>query len=456
MDKFTDIIKEARKNYDSESLLSSEVTKFINKVKKVIPTIVQDVIYLTQKYNLLDRDSVEEIRQSSNSQNVIKKIAEKYNITPEQLEDLKRLLKDLKSNINLLPQYMTSTEREMLELGKLSMSDLTIDLTTSQGRNAAAKVFMPLVYKIVSHYTGKSKLSRAELISAGTIALTNAMNDWDRSTNVPFKTYAGNRIRQQILNDINNYSHELSGFNDYAFKKGLSADASSLDRLLMGDEEMNQDHLAALGYSDEDYSELDEKKMKPLYDLLEKTFSTRDTDIFYRYFALRGNKKEKSKDIAKAYGMSEGNIRNSIINKIIKFLRTNKLANNILKQIQESYNISMMVGLVGLEKQEIMEALVNDDMFILLEELNKWQDKESFKYSIENALSILSKSESKYILDVLENGFEFLDSTFKKNKNVIILFLSELYPTDSMDKKTDVSLIEYMMDIYEAFQKHKK
>lgn len=455
MNKFTDIIKEARKNYDSESLLSSEITKFVNKVKKVIPAIVQDVIYLTQKYNLMDRETIEEIRQASNSAASIKKLADKNNMTEPQVEDLKKLLKDLKSNINLLPQYMSKTEREMLELGKLSMSDLTIDLTSAQGRNAAAKIFMPLVYKIVSHYVGKSKLSRAELISAGTIALTNAMNDWDKSTNVPFKTYAGNRIRQQILNDINSHSHALSGYNDYAFKKGLSADAASLDRLLSGDE-MNQDHLAALGFSDDDYSELDEKKMRPLYDLLEKTFSTRDVDIFYRYFALRGNKKEKSKDIAKSYGMSEGNIRNSVINKIIKFLRADKLATNILKHIQESYNISMMTNLIGLEKHEIMEALINDDMFILLEELNMWQDKQSFKYSIENALNILPEKDSKYILNVLEKGFEYLDSTFKKNKKVIILFLNELYPTDSMDKKTDVSLIEYMMDIHDAFQKHKK
>ena len=454
MNNFTDVIKEARKNYDSESLLNAEITSFLNKVNKVIPSIVKDAIHLTQKYNLLDRYSLNEIKNASKSS--LKRLAEKYNMSIEAMEDMWKLLKDLKTNIKLLPQYMTPQEREMLELGKLSMSDLTIDLTTPQGRNAAAKVYMPMVYKIVGQYVGKSNLNKTELISSALLGLTNAMNDWDQSTNVPFKTYAGTRIRQQILNDINEHGHSLSGYNDYAFKQGYTADAVSLDHLLGGDDEMQQDHLAALGFSDDEYSELDEKKMKPLFDLLEKNFSIRDVDIFYRYFTLRGNKKEKSKDIAKSYGMSEGNIRNSVINKIIKFLRTNKQAMSILRQLQESYNISMMVSMVGMDKVSIFEMMVNDDIFILLEELNQWNDKTLFKTTMEMALTKLPKEGSKYIIEVMQKGFEYLDSTFKKNKKIIILFLNEVYPTEPMSKKTDVSLIEYMMDIHDAYQKHKK
>lgn len=454
MNNFTDIIVETRKKFDSESLLNAEVTSFLNKVNKVIPSIVKDAIHLTQKYNLLDRQSLDEIKNASKG--VLKNLAKKYNMTPEQMEDMWKMLKELKNNIKLLPQYMSPQEREMLELGRLSMSDLTIDLTSTHGRNAAAKVYTPLVYKIVSQYIGKSGLNKVELISAAMLGLTNAMNDWDQSTNVPFKTYAGTRIRQQILNDINAHGHSMSGFNDYAMKQGYTADAVSLDHLLGGDDDMQQDHLAAIGFSDEEYSELDEKKMKPLFDLLEKTFSTRDVDIFYRYFTLKGNKKEKSKDIAKSYGMSEGNIRNGVINKIIKFLRTDKRAMNILSSLQESYNISMMVGLVGMDRNSIIETLISDDIFILLEELNQWNDKILFKTSIDHALSKLSKDDATYILNVFKNDFEYLDSTFKKYKKVIILFLNEVYPTEPMTKKTDVALLEYMIDLHDAYQKHKK
>ena len=104
----------------------------------------------------------------------------------------------------------------------------------------------------------------------------------------------------------------------------------------------------------------------------------------------------------------------------------------------------------------LLDSLINDDIFILLEELNQWVDKELFKVGIEKALSKLSKSDSKYILDVLQKGFDYLDSTFKKNKKIIILFLGELYPTESLYNKSDVSIIEYMMDIYDAYQIHKK
>ena len=92
----------------------------------------------------------------------------------------------------------------------------------------------------------------------------------------------------------------------------------------------------------------------------------------------------------------------------------------------------------------------------MLEELNQWNDKTLFKDTIEKALNALPDDGSKYILKVLQEGFEYLDSTFKKNKKFIILFLNEVYPTESMMRQTDVSLLEYMMDIHDAYQKHKK
>jgi hypothetical protein len=116
----------------------------------------------------------------------------------------------------------------------------------------------------------------------------------------------------------------------------------------------------------------------------------------------------------------------------------------------------MMTSLVGLDKNMIMDALINDDIFILLEELNSLSDKESFKAIIEPALARLSKENSAYILKVLQEGFDYLDSTFKKNKKTIILFLSNVYPTEAIAKKTDVALLEYMMNIYESYQSYKK
>ena len=103
-----------------------------------------------------------------------------------------------------------------------------------------------------------------------------------------------------------------------------------------------------------------------------------------------------------------------------------------------------------------MEALINDDMFILLEELNKWADSDSFKFAFESSLKQLSASDSKCILDIVKKDFDFLDGTFKKCKKTIILFLSYMYPTETMNRKSNVSLLEYMVEIQEAYKKHFK
>ena len=144
MNNFTVILKESGKNYEYEALSNSDISNFLSKVNKTIPTIVKDVIHLTNKYNLLDKTSIENIRLSSKSS--LKKLSKLYNIREEELEDFWKLLKALKNNINLLPQYMSQQERDMMMKGQLNMEDLTIDLETPQGRNIAAKQYMPVIY----------------------------------------------------------------------------------------------------------------------------------------------------------------------------------------------------------------------------------------------------------------------------------------------------------------------
>lgn len=462
MKQFTFIL-ENRKNYDSDALLSSEINKYLNKVNKIIPKPVQTAIYLTQKYNLTDKASIEDIRNSSKSS--LKKLADKYQIPVSGIEELWQLLKDIKSNIRLLPQYQSASEREALMLGKLSMDDLTIDLDTQQGRNAATKVYMPMIYKIVNQYLGKSNLSKQELMSAALIGFTGAMNDWKRKTDdddenkVTFKTYAAYRAKQQILNDMNELSHTLSGTNWYAVQtQGSNLDAVSLDGMLgVDDNDFHQDRLSALGMMDADWdlNKDEAKNWKDLFNLLEKNFTSRDTDVFYRFFGLNGYKREKSKDIAKSLGMSEGNIRNSIINKMITFLKKDKKANYILSGIQSIYNESLMAELIGFSKEEILEALSADDTFILLEELNRWNNKDVFKNAFYNALDQINVEDSKKLINIFKGNFESIDSNYKKNKRLIVFFLSNLYPSDNMSKKTDVALLDMMQEVQELYQKYK-
>lgn len=460
MDNFSSFVLEARKNYNSGSLLSSEINQYLSKVNRVIPENVKRVIYLTQKYNLLDIASIEEIKNSNKGG--LKNLAKKYNISEDSLEDLWNMLKDLKNKIKLLPQYQTEQERQSIELGKLSMDDLTIDLDSQVGRSAAAKMYMPMVYKIVNAYVGKSKLDKQELMSAALKGFTDAMNDWrktdDEGQRVAFKTYAGFRVKQQILNDINEYGHTLSGTNWYASKvygAGL-LDAISIDGMMSGDDEIDSDKLSALGIEDKDLTRNEEKSWQSLYKLLENNFKQRDVNIFYRYFGLNGYKREKSKDIAKSMGMSEGNIRNSVINKMIKFLKNDRKASEILQDIQDMYTESLMIEMLGYTRDEIVETLINDDMYILLEELTKWNYKTVFNQAMRDTFSMIpDQKDKKILIDILKGDFEYLDNNFKKNKNLIILFLSNLYPTENMKKKTDVDLLNYMSDLQNYYKKYK-
>ena len=455
MNNFTQIISESRKNYDSESILSAEISEYLSKVNKVIPATVKDVIHLTQKFNLLDKVSIEEIRLASKG--ALKQLSKKFNIELSQLEDLWRMLKDLKTNIRMLPQYQSPQEREMIEKGKLAMNELTIDLDTKAGRDAAAKIYMPIAYKIVNQFVGKSKFSKQELMSSALEGMVHAMNNWKRDgSGVAFKTYLSYRIQQQILYDINKHSHALSGFNDYAYKKGYSADAISLDGFLTSNgDEFNQDRLSALGVEDD--NEFDRRKvdLEDVYKAIDANFSSRDAVMFYRYYGRNGYKQEKAKVLAKELGMSESNFSNMIVRKILNFLR-NKFKSEVFESISAVYNESLMISLLGMDRDSIIETLISDDVFIMLEELNKWNDKNLFKSSLQTALSSLSDIDSKYITDVLKNDFEFLDGEFKKHKKVIILFLNNMYPTEPMNRKSDVALLDYMVDIQDAYKKHIK
>ena len=86
MNNFSQLFNESRKNYDSGNLLSSEVNDNIKKVQKLIPDQIKKIIYLTQKYNLLDAKSLDEIRLSNKS--MLKKLSKQYNIPEEELFDL--------------------------------------------------------------------------------------------------------------------------------------------------------------------------------------------------------------------------------------------------------------------------------------------------------------------------------------------------------------------------------
>lgn len=464
MRNFSQFVSEGRSELEATSLLTSDITSFINKVKKRLPADVQRAIYLSVKLGLNTAKDIDTVRTANKSK--LKDLVDKYNVQLSDLEDLWTLLKSIKQNYKVMPQYLSKHELEMLERGELATSDLTIDLETKAGRDAVAKMYTPLVLHIVNQLKNNTRLDKASLISAGMLGLTAAMNDWKREPDkesgkvVSFKTYAGYRIRQQILNDMNEYGHTLSGTNWYSTKKAQSEegggfgmlDAISLDGFT-NNPDFDQDHFGALGVTDKNTN--DDPAWKKVFATLERKFTQRDMDIFYRFFGVNNRAKEKSKDIAKSYGMSEGNIRNSVINKILKFLKTDNTLKDVLGDLLDIYTESLMRDMCGLNRTAIIEMLASDDTYILLEDLCKWNNAAGFNKSYKFAMSTLTPAEQNTIRDALAGGFKAIDGSLRKDQATFKKFLAAIDPT-STNFKTDGDIIAGMEDISNCALKYKQ
>lgn len=452
-------ITEASKFVSNDIMTVEEINEYLNKVGKKIPQPVADIVYLTAKYKLLDQKSIDDIRDANKSQ--IDKLAFKYDIPLAEMEDLWKNLKELKTNIRLLPQYQTTSERDAFKEGKLRMTDITIDLETSAGRNAVAKMYTPLINKIVNDFIGKSSLGRAELMSAGMLGFTDAMNDWrkkDDGKTVPFKTYASYRVRQQILNDINQLSHSM-GSNQHAVKtRGSALDAISIDGFERNEDgEISPDKLAFLGVEDADHNltKSEDVLLNELFKFIESKFKQRDVDVFYRYSGLNGYKKEQYKDISRLVGISQSNVRRIVLD-ILNAIKKNPDMMEILRDLQSKFNESLMLELMYMDKEMVIETLMNDDLFLMLEELNRWNNKNVFVNALDRTFGVLNTNEKTVITALLKGDFNNLDNNYKKEKTVITKFLNNMYPTENFTRKTDVAILDTMLELGDWYKKYMK
>jgi hypothetical protein len=119
------------------------------------------------------------------------------------------------------------------------------------------------------------------------------------------------------------------------------------------------------------------------------------------------------------------------------------------------YTESLVVEMYNRPKAEIYEALISDDVFVLLEAITKWDSKEKFSSAINSALEQLSDtSKADYIVQCLKGGFDFVDSTYRKNKPTIIEFLSIVEPTEVFGKRSDAFILDKMGELSELCTKH--
>ncbi len=485
MKKFTQII-EARSSLSQSAIrmLQNEITEFNKKMTGKVPEDITMVTALLNKYSIYDSDIVSKMVGATKTEQ--KRIAEEFSIDPKDAEQLFFLLKkiDKAGNIRMIPIMMSKSEREDLEAGRKALDDVTMDLETERGRNAVAKLYIPLVIKIANSFVGKCGFDRGELISSGNEGLIKAMmtyrkpesNEIDsmdiddsekkegkKMKGLTFRQYAGWCIRNQILSDINQYSRTVR-INSYQYdkmkEKGDMSPSfiASLDQIASGDSEEggNTDRIPELGEDPTVFRSdpsKEDSNLKELFKIIDDRFPMKKASIFYRIFGLNGYKQASARTIGAEMGLSE--IRVSQIKKeIILYLKTNKKALPLLLSLRDMYSESLMCDLYTLPKNQIYEALISDDFYILLETVTKWDSKVRLSSAISSALENMDSADADYIVRCLKEGFDFVDSTYRKNKDTILYFLSAMEPTETFNRRSDAYILDKMSELSMMCDRH--
>lgn len=372
------------------------------------------------------------------------------------------VLKHLASTVRLMNQrdrgllaqnILSSGYAQSLLEGKISSEDIALDFATPKGRNEIAQKYAGLVQMIARMYYGKTRLSKTDLLSAGLEGLNIAINNYrkDNDKGASFKTYASNIIRFTILDEIKK-NRDLSG--SPVDKSALNA--LSLTQLTTSHdgEEGSTDKLGALGQLDEPKNYRDEQKhWDTFYARLESKFSVRDMDVFYRYFGLNGRKKEKSKDIAKSYGMSEGNIRNSIINKILKYIHSDPQTRELILDIQDLYTESLLAE--NYKTTDLEHIFANDETYLLLEDMSKLLDPRRLKNILKSALSRLtSPNAASEIQELLHGDYLDADGALKKDRKILTTFLALCDPSAN-PPQTDIDILDRLAMLQQRVAKYK-
>lgn len=254
-----------------------------------------------------------------------------------------------------VPVFQSEDTFDNLLDKKISLDEVVLDLDSEKGRNAVAKKFDPLVWKIARSYEGKSNFSLEELYAYGLEGLTRAMNKYGKKTentiadeeavkSTTFFTFAGCHIRSHILDMIVAQSHlvsipknqqrkekELTGRNtknysvsgDQTMGHDSDGNAKSMFDYMDGDAGTDQ---AGRGIDMEDI----QKNWDLIYSEIEKKFDEKTLDIWYSLYGVRGHEKVKNKELMQKYGMGASKVTYYATKVNQYILNTPKLKNAIL------------------------------------------------------------------------------------------------------------------------------
>jgi len=202
-----------------------------------------------------------------------------------------------------------------------------------QERNAYAKQFTPLVYKIANQNKDKLPLTYEDLIGFGFEGLTMAMNNYKEGGSQSFLQYAAYQIYYAMSNGANNEGHIVK-FSSYQQEKARKEGRTTY---------ICQRIMTTLGSDGEEHYNIPEPSCAPsgpssptvidhLEAFVKDHFSERDADVFFQTFGLAERKEVPMVQIAKQYNVTSASIT-YINQRIIKAIKSNEIVYEELKEI---------------------------------------------------------------------------------------------------------------------------
>lgn len=448
------IITEAR---GSEEFFR-QCKKYIDKLEGKLPAEVVAATKTLERYGVDDKNEINELLGTKSR---VGAFAKRHGMSLTDAETLSQQVKRLNNDglLRLLPIMQSELERTDLMNSKREMDDITMDLETEQGRSNVVKKYAGLAQSIAKKYINKSNLSLEELYSAALEGLAEAINQYRKPTDedekhLTFRQYAGWKIKQRILMDINDLSRVVRRpRTEYEKSRETGGIARDVRVNLAGRGDDNEDSSwleKRLGLtSDDEYDIADaDKKWAMLYRFIDKQFPKRDADIFYRVFGVNGREHEKSIQIAKDLGVSNGTITHTI-QKIINALKEKPQTKDLLQDLARLYTESLMVDNVFKCKDAVMEVFATDAIYGVLERMTRFCDGDVLRDTLNEVLANYSDEAIDTLVGLFESGMVGIDDKYDENKDLIIDFLENMRPDIRYSTYNDIDIIGAMVDIAE-------
>lgn len=263
-----------------------------------------------------------------------------------------------------IPVFQTPEQFNAIISKKVSPDEILLDLKTEKGRDAVYKKYLPLIYKIVNQFAGKSTLPQEEIFSVATLGFVNAMNSFghakkrdengkwvevdkeEQHTNYTFGQYVANQMRNQILGAIED-SHLVRVPKSQQKKEREEKGYNTRNQSVSGDQTVGHDNegngktlFDYIDSSEDGGKNIDAEDLQKLwqaaYAKLEEKFGKEDMEIFYRCFRINGYEEEqkKQKDIAAEYGLKPTTL-NVRLHKVIEHIKKDKTLLDMFTAILE-------------------------------------------------------------------------------------------------------------------------